>query len=68
MSKKRKYNSFAKRLTKWLVLVLFVILGFAAYLIFSLASSFVYEEEGMRHEILLNEAVEKVRQSDNDSA
>ena len=62
MSKKRKYNSFAKRLTKWLVLVLFVILGFAAYLIFSLASSFVYEEEGMRHEILLNEAVEKVRQ------
>ena len=43
--------------------MLLITMGLASYLIFQAASAFVYEEEAMRHEILLNEAVEKDRKS-----
>ncbi|MBO4827755.1 MAG: SpoIIE family protein phosphatase [Prevotella sp.] len=60
MKNNGKIRSFAKRLTKRLVLTLLVILGLASFLVFVLGGSFVFADESYRHEAILEVSVENI--------
>ena len=45
MAKKKKMRSFSKRLTRWITLTQLVVMGLAAYFIYTLAYDFVVMEE-----------------------
>ena len=66
MKKKQKMRSFSDRLTRNIILMLFIILGLASFLVFVAGGSFIDEAEGMRHEALLDVSVEKIEQSLSD--
>ena len=66
MKKKQKMRSFSDRLIRNIILMLFIILGLASFFVFVAGGSFIDEAEGMRHEALLDVAVEKIEQSLSD--
>ena len=45
MEKKPKMRSFAKRLTRWIVIMQFIVMGFATYWIYSFIKGFGEMEE-----------------------
>ena len=59
--KKRKLHSFAGRLTRWIILVMLVVMGLVSYLIFKASTELVEELEQMHNQSLLDTAVEKIR-------
>lgn len=58
--KKRKLRSFAGRLTRRIVLVLFIIMGATAVWLFMLGGSFAQTEEIDRHEAMLKATTENL--------
>ena len=58
--KKRKLRSFAGRLTRRIVLVLFIIMGLTSFFLFGLGASFAQEEEIYRHEAMLQATGENI--------
>ena len=58
---KRKVRSFAGRLTKWIVLVMLVVMGLVSYIIYSLVFELIKETQQMHNEALLDASVENIR-------
>ena len=54
--KKKKFRSFAKRLTRWIALSQFIVMLFATYWIFILAKTFVIMEEASLYKSSLSTA------------
>ncbi len=61
MKEKRKIRSFAKRLTNWIVLVMLVVMGLVSSFIYDASTSIFLDEEGVRHEAILDASVENIR-------
>ena len=49
MSKKPKFRSFSKRLTRWIALTQLIVMGLASYWIFMISKNFVLLEEASNH-------------------
>ncbi len=56
MSKRPKFRSFSKRLTRWIAFTQFIVMVFASYWIFMLAKNFVLMEEATLHKSSLSTA------------
>ena len=56
----KKFRSFSRRLTRRLVLTLLIIMGIASFLVFILCGSFIFGDEEMRHEAMLQVSAENV--------
>jgi sigma-B regulation protein RsbU (phosphoserine phosphatase) len=54
MKKKRKVHSFARRLTRWIILTQLIVMGLASYLIYSISKAFVSSEETSQYESYLD--------------
>ena len=54
-------RSFAGRLTKWLMLMMLITMGIAAWLVYEMAFAIVQEEECTVHETYLDGNVEEIR-------
>lgn len=59
-------RTFSSRLTHRIILILFVIMGILAFLIFVFSASFIHEEECGRYEALRDMEVERVRRVTSD--
>ena len=49
MSKKPKFRSFSKRLTRWIAFTQLIVMGLASYWIFMISKNFVLLEEASNH-------------------
>ena len=54
-------HTFSRRLTRRIVLILLVIMGILAFIVFVLSGSFIHEEECGRYEALCDMSVQRVR-------
>ena len=59
--KEKKFRSFANRLTKWLMLMMLITMGIAAWLVYEMAFAIVQEEECSVHETYLDGNVQEIR-------
>ena len=59
--KKKKIRSFANRLTWWIVLMMLLAMGFAAWLIYELATTLVQEEEYSVHKAYQDTNIQEIR-------
>lgn len=59
--KKRNVRSFAGRLTRWIILVMLVVMGLVSYLIYVSSEELVLEMEQSHNESMLDTAVEHIR-------
>ena len=59
-------RTFSSRLTRRIILILFIIMGILAFLIFVFSASFIHEEECGRYEALRDMEVERVRRVTSD--
>ena len=59
--KKKKMRSFANRLTWWIVLMMLLVMGLAAWLIYEAATSLVQEEEYSIHKAYQNTNIQEIR-------
>ena len=60
MSKRPKFRSFSKRLTRWIAFTQFIVMVFSSYWIFMLAKNFILMEEATLHKSSLSTANAKV--------
>ena len=63
MKKKKRRSSFAKRLTRRVLLTLFVVMSGVSYLVYQIALEVLEEEEEQRYEVMLDWEAEYVRRS-----
>ena len=61
MGKKTKMRSFGKRLTRWIAITQFIVMGIASYWIFMFAKSFILIEEASLHKSSLSTTNANVR-------
>ncbi len=59
--KKRNVRSFAGRLTRWIILVMLVVMGLVSYLIYDSTAELMVEMEQIHNESMLDTAVENIR-------
>ena len=58
--KEKKLRSFAKRLTRWLILMMILTMGLASYFLYDIAKEFSLSSDGMLQEAFLDGSVKEI--------